>query len=86
MLLKCEAFKNHTICNNFRPSIEFTALIKDDNFTEPQPVRSHSTLPRNRRRSQNYDNLSCAMSALSFPSDGRSNYNYQVRGNEVLIN
>jgi len=62
------------------PPVEFSAYIKNDNFTEPTPVRSHSIVPRGRRRSQNYDNLSCAMSALSF-QDARNNYS-AMRYNE----
>ncbi|KAI6176937.1 R3H domain-containing protein [Aphelenchoides bicaudatus] len=67
------------------PPIAFTDLIQNDEFTEPiKPISGQrSSLPRSRRRSQNTDNLSCAMSALNFVGEGRENYkNYSVRSNE----
>jgi hypothetical protein len=64
------------------PPIAFVDLIQNDDFTEPiKPgAGSRSSLPRSRRRSQNIDNLSCAMSALSFLGEGRDGYKgYSIR-------
>jgi hypothetical protein len=78
---KCKRLTFDTSHNSFRPPIAFIDLIQNDDFTEPIKPGSgpRSTLPRSRRRSQNTDNLSCAMSALSFLGEGRDYKSYSIR-------